>query len=116
MLHGRNARISAAEKMCGAAAGAPRRSCDRDHQFSAAVDCPFIASREPRRDAWRLSPVHPPFSPFTTGVGASTAPLRADEPTANCRLHYFRTDSVTDAEFMLLVGTSNGEDIRFQPA
>jgi hypothetical protein len=32
------------------------------------------------------------------------------------RLHYFRTDSVTDAEFMLLVGTSNGEDIRFQPA
>ena len=79
-------------------------------------NCPFIASREPRRDAWRLSPVHPPFSPFTTGVGASTAPLRADEPTANCRLHYFRTDGVTDAEFMLLVGTSNGEDIRFQPA
>jgi hypothetical protein len=32
------------------------------------------------------------------------------------RLHYFRTDSVTDAEFMLLVGTSNGEDIRFHPA
>ena len=32
------------------------------------------------------------------------------------RLHYFRTDSVTDAKFMLLVGTSNGEDIRFQPA
>jgi len=32
------------------------------------------------------------------------------------RLHYFRTDSVTDAEFMLLVGTSNGKDIRFQPA
>jgi len=116
VLHGRNARISAAEKMCGAAAGAPRRSCDRDHQFSAAVDCPFIAPREPRRDAWRLSPVHPPFRPFTTGVGASTAPLRADEPTANCRLHYFRTDGVTDAEFMLLVGTSNGEDIRFQPA
>jgi mannose-6-phosphate isomerase-like protein (cupin superfamily) len=32
------------------------------------------------------------------------------------RTHYFRNDGVTDAEFMLLVGASHGEDIRFQPA
>jgi mannose-6-phosphate isomerase-like protein (cupin superfamily) len=30
------------------------------------------------------------------------------------RTHYFRNDDVTDAEFMLLVGTSKAEDVRFQ--
>jgi mannose-6-phosphate isomerase-like protein (cupin superfamily) len=34
---------------------------------------------------------------------------------AGC-VHYFRNDGVTDAEFMLLVGEPNGEDIRFRPA
>ena len=32
------------------------------------------------------------------------------------RAHYFRNDGVTDAEFMLLVGTSKAEDVRFQMA
>jgi mannose-6-phosphate isomerase-like protein (cupin superfamily) len=32
------------------------------------------------------------------------------------RTHYFRNDDVTDAEFMLLVGTSKAEDLRFQAA
>jgi len=30
------------------------------------------------------------------------------------RVHYFRNDGVADAEFMLLVGTAQAEDIRFQ--
>ena len=32
------------------------------------------------------------------------------------RAHYFRNDGVTDAEFMLLVGTPKAEDVRFQAA
>ena len=32
------------------------------------------------------------------------------------RVHYFRNDGVTDAEFMLLVGSPQAEDIRFQEA
>ena len=32
------------------------------------------------------------------------------------RAHYFRNDGVTDAQFMLLVGTPRTEDVRFQPA
>jgi mannose-6-phosphate isomerase-like protein (cupin superfamily) len=32
------------------------------------------------------------------------------------RVHYFRNDGVADAEFMLLVGTSRAEDVRFQAA
>ena len=32
------------------------------------------------------------------------------------QVHYFRNDGISDAEFMLLVGTSQAEDIRFQPA
>jgi len=30
------------------------------------------------------------------------------------RMHYFRNDGVTDAEFMLLVGAPNAEDVAFQ--
>jgi len=29
------------------------------------------------------------------------------------RVHYFRNDGVADAEFMLLVGSPQAEDIRF---
>src|SRR5262249_13689917 len=32
------------------------------------------------------------------------------------RVHYFRNDSIADAEFMLLVGTPQAEDVRFQAA
>jgi hypothetical protein len=32
------------------------------------------------------------------------------------RVHYFRNDGVTGAEFMLLVGTAKSEDVRFQAA
>jgi mannose-6-phosphate isomerase-like protein (cupin superfamily) len=32
------------------------------------------------------------------------------------RIHYFRNDGVADAEFMLLAGTSETEDVRFQAA
>jgi len=32
------------------------------------------------------------------------------------RSHFFRNDGVTDAEFMLLVGTPNPEDVRFERA
>jgi hypothetical protein len=32
------------------------------------------------------------------------------------RVHYFRNDGITDAEFMLLVGTPKAEDVRFQAA
>jgi mannose-6-phosphate isomerase-like protein (cupin superfamily) len=32
------------------------------------------------------------------------------------RMHYFRNDGVTDAQFLLLVGTSNAADTRFQAA
>jgi mannose-6-phosphate isomerase-like protein (cupin superfamily) len=32
------------------------------------------------------------------------------------RVHYFRNDGVIDAEFMLLVGTPEAEDVRFQAA
>ena len=32
------------------------------------------------------------------------------------RVHYFRNDGVSDAEFMLLVGTPKAEDVRFQAA
>jgi mannose-6-phosphate isomerase-like protein (cupin superfamily) len=31
------------------------------------------------------------------------------------RMHYFRNDGVTEADFLLLVGASSEEDIRFQP-
>jgi aerobic C4-dicarboxylate transport protein len=48
------------------------------------------------------------------GAGLHIILTRLANPAG--RLHYFRTDSITDAEFMLLVGTSNGEDTRFQPA
>jgi len=30
------------------------------------------------------------------------------------RLHYFRNDGLTDAEFMVLVGTPKAEDVKFQ--
>jgi hypothetical protein len=29
------------------------------------------------------------------------------------RVHYFRNDGVADAEFMLLAGTAQAEDVRF---
>jgi mannose-6-phosphate isomerase-like protein (cupin superfamily) len=32
------------------------------------------------------------------------------------RMHYFRNDGVTDAQFLLLAGTSNAADARFQAA
>ena len=32
------------------------------------------------------------------------------------RAHFFRNDGVADAEFMLLVGTPNPEDVRFERA
>jgi mannose-6-phosphate isomerase-like protein (cupin superfamily) len=32
------------------------------------------------------------------------------------RVHHFRNDGATDAAFMMLVGTAEAEDIRFQPA
>jgi mannose-6-phosphate isomerase-like protein (cupin superfamily) len=32
------------------------------------------------------------------------------------RAHYFRNDGVTDAEFMLLVGTARAEDVQFKEA
>jgi len=32
------------------------------------------------------------------------------------RAHYFRNDGVADTEFMLLVGTSQAEEVRFQAA
>ncbi|HYZ42051.1 MAG TPA: cupin domain-containing protein [Stellaceae bacterium] len=32
------------------------------------------------------------------------------------RVHYFRNDGVTDAQFMMLVGSPQPEDVRFQPA
>jgi mannose-6-phosphate isomerase-like protein (cupin superfamily) len=32
------------------------------------------------------------------------------------RVHYFRNDGAADAEFMMLVGTADAEEIRFQPA
>jgi len=32
------------------------------------------------------------------------------------RMHYFRNDSVTDAQFLLLAGTTNVADVRFQAA
>jgi hypothetical protein len=61
------------------------------------------------------------FRPWrcSSGGGRQSAAARRRPPYHSNpagRLHYFRTDSVTDAEFMLLVGTSNGEDIRFQLA
>jgi mannose-6-phosphate isomerase-like protein (cupin superfamily) len=32
------------------------------------------------------------------------------------RIHYFRNDGAADAEFMMLAGTGDAEDVRFQPA
>ena len=32
------------------------------------------------------------------------------------RVHYFRNDGVADAEFMLLVGTPQAEEVRFRAA
>ena len=32
------------------------------------------------------------------------------------RVHYFRNDGIADAEFLLLVGTAQGDDVLFQAA
>ena len=32
------------------------------------------------------------------------------------RVHWFRNDGRVDAEFMMLVGTADAEEVRFQPA
>jgi hypothetical protein len=32
------------------------------------------------------------------------------------RIHYFRNDSVGDAEFMMLVGSPQAEDVKYQIA